>query len=70
MTTYSANVTPMAEIYYENSVTDIRTLSIGVAAQISVPGGLFYNTQFTSPSNSQLQFTGAYTRYANINAII
>jgi hypothetical protein len=69
-TTFSSNVIPMGEIYYKNPVTDTRTLSIGVAAQISVPGGLFYNTQFTSPSNSQLQFTGAYTRYANINATI
>jgi hypothetical protein len=69
-TTFSSNMIPMGEIYYENPVTDTRTLSVGVAAQISVPGGLFYNTQFTSPGNSQLQFTGAYTRYANINAII
>jgi hypothetical protein len=69
-TTYSANMIPMAEIYYENPTTDTRTLSIGVAAQIFVPGGLYYNTQFTSPSNSQLQFTGSYTRYAHISAVI
>jgi hypothetical protein len=69
-TTFSSTVIPMGEIYYENPVTDTRTLSVGVATQISVPGGLFYNTQFSSPSNSQLQFTGAYTRYANLNATI
>jgi hypothetical protein len=69
-TTFSTNVIPMGEIYYENPVTDTRTLSVGVAAQISVPGGLFYNTQFSSPSNSQLQFTGSYTRYATISATI
>jgi hypothetical protein len=70
ITTYSSNAVPMGEIYYKNPVTDTRTLLVGVAAQISVPGGLFYNTHFTSPSNSQLQFTGAYTRYANVIAMV
>jgi hypothetical protein len=60
----------MGEIYYENPVTDTRPLSVGVAEQISVPGGLFYNTQFSSPSNSQLKFTGSYTRYAKVSATI
>jgi hypothetical protein len=69
LTSSSIN-TPMGEIYYENPITDTRTLSVGVAAQISVPNGTFYNTQFTSPTNGQLKFTGSYTRYAHVTATI
>jgi hypothetical protein len=69
-TTFSTNVIPMGELFYENLVTDIQTLILNTVAQFAMLTGLYYNTKFSSLSNAELKNTSSYSRYVHINASI
>jgi hypothetical protein len=67
---FSTNIILMGELFYENPFLDNRTLTVNTAAQMSVPYGLTLNRYFSTPSNSQLKYTGLYYRYCMLSSSV